>query len=84
MRSASIILRVLRSHPFARLVAALHASQRLEARRVLRRYHHLMAQDFQSEPENISSNFNRMEKSTANASTDQNRVRADNRTLQGV
>ena len=48
MRSASIILRVLRSHPFARLVAALHASQRLEARRVLRRYHHLMAQDFQS------------------------------------
>ena len=84
MRGTSITLRVLRSHPFARLVAALHASRRLEARRVLRRYHHLIAQDFRSQPENISSNFNRTEKSIANASTDQNRVRADNRTLQGI
>jgi hypothetical protein len=84
MRSTSVLSKVLRGDLFARLVAALHASRRLEARRVLRRYRHLIAQDFHRQPENISSNFNRMEKSIADADPDQNRIRADNRTLQGV
>jgi hypothetical protein len=51
---------------------------------LLRRYRHLNAQEFRGQPESISSNLFRTESSAANANRDQTRVRADNRTLEGV
>jgi hypothetical protein len=42
--------RIRRNNIFTRLIEALQFSRRLEAERVLRRYHHLIADDSQGQP----------------------------------
>src|SRR5260370_23570484 len=66
---------------FTRIIKALHVSRRIEARRVLRRYHHLIAQDFQSRPKGTLLDFNKAKESRANADRGQTRVRAGRRKL---
>jgi hypothetical protein len=88
MRNASIIEKISsrrsgRRSLFKHIVEALHASRRLEARHLLRRYRHLIAEDFQSQPACVSPKFI-SEESIANANRNQTRVHSDRRTLQGV
>jgi hypothetical protein len=42
--------RIRRNTILTRMIEALHFSRRLEATRVLRRYRHLIAEDFQDQP----------------------------------
>ena len=67
---------------FTRVVKALHVSRRIEARRALRRYRHLIAEDFQNRPKGTLLDFNNARESRANADRGQRRVRAGERTFQ--
>jgi hypothetical protein len=66
----------------ARLVEALHESRRLEARRVIHHYRHLMAEEFFEQPKIFAVNSGPMEESNANADRDNSRVDTDRRALQ--
>jgi hypothetical protein len=44
-----------RKNIFTRMIEALHFSRRLEATRVLRRYHHLIAEGSQDQPKQRST-----------------------------
>jgi hypothetical protein len=66
----------------ARLVEALHESRRLEARRVIHRYRHLIAEESFEQPKIVAVNSGATEESNANADRDNSRVDADRRALQ--
>jgi hypothetical protein len=66
----------------ARIVEALHESRRLEARRVIHRYRHLMAEEFFEQPKIVAVNSRTTEESNANADRDNSRADADRRALQ--
>jgi hypothetical protein len=88
MRNASIIEKISRRRRgrrslFTHILEALHASRRRDARNLLRRYRHLIAEDFQSQPICVSPKFN-SEESIVNANRDQKRARPGHRTLQSV
>jgi hypothetical protein len=65
-----------------RIVEALHESRRLEARRVIHRYRHLMAEEFFEQPKIVAVNSGTTEESNANADRDNSRADADRRALQ--
>jgi hypothetical protein len=65
-----------------RIVEALHESRRLEARRVIHRYRHLMAEEFFEQPKIVAVNSRTTEESNANADRDNPRADADRRALQ--
>lgn len=69
---------------FTRIVHALHVSRRIDARRALRRYHHLIAEDFQSRPKGTLPDFNNSKENKANADRAQARVQPRHGTLQGA
>jgi hypothetical protein len=66
---------------FARIVEALHGSRRLEARRVIRRYRHLIAEDFRNRPKIIAVHSGTTEESKVDANRDNAPVHADRRAL---
>ena len=65
----------------ARIVAALHGSRRLEARRLIRRYRHLIAEDFRNRPKIIAVNSRATEESNTDANRDNAPVHAERRAL---
>jgi hypothetical protein len=73
-----------RNSIFARIVAALHVSRRIEARRLLRRYRHLISEDFQSQPNSISPAAGRERESRENANRNNARVSADHREFENA
>lgn len=68
---------------FARFVEALHLSRRIEARRLLRRYRHLIAEDFQGQSIRTSPVLDNLEGSRENADRDKT-LRAGHRTFQSA
>lgn len=64
---------------FARIVEALHSSRQIEAKHLLRRYRHLIAEEFQERPNNASADFIKAEEGTANADRDKTLARPDGR-----
>jgi hypothetical protein len=73
-----------RNSIFARIIEALHVSRRIEARRLLRRYRHLNAEDFQGQSNSISPASTHATESTENADRNNARVRADHREFQNA
>lgn len=69
---------------FVRILGALHASRRIDARHVLIPYRNLIASDFQDRPASIALELNRKEESAANADGDRTRLGARDPTLQGA
>jgi len=69
---------------FARIVDALHSSRQIEAKRLLRRYRHLIAEEFQERPNNASADFIKAEEGTANADRDKTLARTDGRVRKGA
>jgi len=66
----------------ARIVEALRESRRLEARRVIHRYRHLIAEEFLEQPKIVAINSGPTEESNAYADRDNSRAHADRRALQ--
>jgi hypothetical protein len=86
MRLASFIenasaRRIKGRSPLAHIVKALHVSRHLEAKRALRRYHHLITEDFQDQPGSAVLDFNKRKESRANANGDNTRVGASGRSF---
>ncbi len=71
-----------RNSIFARIVEALHVSHRIEARRLLRRYRHLISEDFQVQSNRISPAAGHATESRENADRNNATVRADHRGFQ--
>ena len=69
---------------FVRILGALHASRRIDARHVLIRHQNLIASDFQEQPAGIALELNRKEESAANADGNKTRLGARDPTLQGA
>ena len=69
-----------RNSIFARIVEALHVSHRIEARRLLRRYRHLISEDSRSN--RISPAAGHATESRENADRNNATVRADHRGFQ--
>jgi hypothetical protein len=69
---------------FVRIIEALHISRRIEARRLLRRHRHLIAEDFLKLPGRASPDFNQAGESTANANATKPLGRTGNRIFQNV
>jgi hypothetical protein len=65
-----------------RIVEALGESRRLEARRVIHRYRHLVAEDFFEQPKIVAVNSRITKESNVNADRDNSRADADRRALQ--
>jgi hypothetical protein len=63
----------------ARVLEALHGSRRLEARRLIRRYRHLIAEDFRNRPKIIAVNSGTTEESNLDANRDNASVHAERR-----
>jgi hypothetical protein len=76
--------RASRKSLLVRIVEALQVSRRIEARRLLRQRHHLIAEDFQELARRTSTDFNQANESTANANGNESFVPANNRALQSV
>jgi hypothetical protein len=76
--------RTRRKNLFARILEALHVSRRIEARRLLRRYRHLVAEDFKGQLINASPVLNNLEESRENADRDKTLIRAGHRTFQNA
>ena len=76
--------RTRRNSIFARFVEALHLSRRIEARRLLRRYRHLIAEDFQGQLISTSPVLDNVEESRENADRDKILIRAGHRTFQSA
>jgi hypothetical protein len=66
----------------ARIVEALQESRRLEARRVIHRCRHLIAEEFFEQPNILAVNSRTTEESNANADRNNSRADADRRALQ--
>jgi hypothetical protein len=64
-----------------RIVEALHGSRRLEARRSIRGYRHLIAEDFRNRPKIIAVNSGATEESNTDANRDNAPVHAERRAL---
>jgi hypothetical protein len=75
--------RTRRNSIFARFVEALHLSRRIEARRLLRRYRHLIAEDFQGQSITTSPVLDNLEESRENADRDKT-LHAGHRTFQSA
>ncbi len=75
-------LRIGRGSLFARIIKVLHVSRRLETRRLLRRYRHLIAEDFQNRPKGKLLDFNKAKEIRANANRDRSGGRAGERIFQ--
>jgi hypothetical protein len=65
----------------ARMIEALHMSRRLEARRVIGRYGHLIAKDFRNRPKITVVNCSTIEENKTDADRDTAHVHADRRAL---
>jgi hypothetical protein len=76
--------RTRRKSLFARIVEALQVSRRIEARRLLRRYRHLVAEDFKGQLINASPVLDNLEESRENADRDKILIRAGHRTFQSA
>jgi hypothetical protein len=63
----------------ARIVEALHGSRRVEARRLIRRHRHLIAEDFRNRPKIIAVNSGTTEESNLDANRDNASVHAERR-----
>jgi hypothetical protein len=66
----------------ARIVQALHGSRRIEARRVIHRYRHLIAEESYERPKFAAVNPCTTEESNADADRDNARVYTGRRALQ--
>ena len=67
-----------------RIIEALHVSRRIEARRLVRRHRHLIAEDILELPGRAPPDFNQAGETTANANANKPPVRTGNRILQNV
>jgi hypothetical protein len=80
--------RINRGSLFARIVDALHASRRIEANRVLRRYQYLITSESWEPAASAALHFNKTEESTVDANRDKTCLRANEgksqRKLQGA
>ena len=72
--------RVKRKNIFVRILEALHASRRREARRVLRRYDHLIERHSRAATPSIVPDTSHTEEGLQNAHGNKSSLRADNRT----
>lgn len=72
--------RVKRKNIFVRILEALHASRRLEARRVLRRYDHLIERHQPIDAVSIVPDASHTEEGHRNAHGNKSSIRADDRT----
>jgi hypothetical protein len=87
MREASII-EASSGRPSSRkgliawLLEALYVSRSREARRVIRRYRHLIAEDFHGRPKIVASTAVQAGECKANADRDKTPLRAIHRTLE--
>jgi hypothetical protein len=79
---ADVLSRPIKRKGFlARVVEALHGSRRLEARRLIGRYRHLIAEDFRDRPKIIAVNSTTAEESNSDANRDNAPVHAERRAL---
>jgi hypothetical protein len=70
-----------RKGPFAWLLEALYVSRRRETRRVIRRYRHLIAEDFSGRPRIVAIQAS---ESRANADRDKTLLRAVDRAIENA
>ena len=75
--------RMKRSSFFRRMIEALHISRRRQARQLIRRYRHLLAEDLRGQPAS-TLDFNSEKEGRQNAKRNQAAVRAVQRTYQGA
>jgi hypothetical protein len=66
------------------LLEALYVSRSREARRVIRRYRHLIADDFSGRPRSVASAAVQAKESTANADRDKTLLRAVDRAIENA
>jgi hypothetical protein len=71
--------RMKRKNIFVRILDALHASRRREARRALRRYDHLIERHSRIATPSIVPDFQQTEESDRNAHGNKSSIRADDR-----
>jgi hypothetical protein len=76
--------RTRRKSLFVRIVEALHVSRRIEARRLLRRYRHLVAGDFPVQSNNVSPASDNAAESRENADRNNASDRTGHRAFQGA
>ena len=66
---------------FARMIEALHVSRQIEARHLIGRYRHLIAEDFRDRSKITVVNSSTIEENKADADRDNARLHVDRRTL---
>lgn len=80
--TARSVLGRRRNGAFARFIGALHFSRRIEARRLLRRHRHLIADDLHGPSNNFLSIADNTRESREHADRNNAPVRFDRRTFQ--